>query len=66
MVALNAKYKWLKKKKKCVILHLPNQQCQIEIEREMEDLLKKVRQSGYNSLSKTDKERLVYLSKRLK
>lgn len=66
MVALNAKYKWLKKKKKCVILHLPDQQCQIEIEREMDDLLKKVRQSGYNSLSKTDKERLVYLSKRLK
>lgn len=66
IVALNAKYKWFKKKKKCVILHLPDQQSQVEIEREMDNLLKKVRQSGYNSLSKSDKERLVYLSKRLK
>lgn len=58
------KYEWFKKRNKCVIINLP-QNRDNNTEAELDKLLIKIKQSGYNSLTGKEKRRLTELSKEL-
>ena len=58
------KYGWFKRKRKAIVINLP-QNRNNDTEAELDKLLIKVKQSGYNSLSGKEKRRLIELSKKL-